>query len=189
MVQRRTSATRPIGTNRVRRRAAWSLLALSGLFGLASCGSDSAGADGADGAVVETVTVLHPAPPAPTLIDAAPAGPSVGDVRIFHYPARTESGEEVGADWVMTTTAMDSPSQGVETRVATAVFHFGAGTDDELLLEGVALYPGESATLKEATTIHRALIGGSGKYAGATGDVVSTHLPDGSWKHVFRIQR
>lgn len=175
--------------NHVRRRAAWSLLALSGMFGLASCGSDSAVADGTDGAVVETVTVLHLAPPAPTLIDAAPAGPSVGDVRIFHFPARTESGEEVGTDWVMTTTATDSPAPGVETRVATAVFHFGGSTDDELLLEGVALYPGASATLKEATTIHRALIGGAGKYAGATGDVISTHLPDGSWKHVFQIQR
>ncbi len=151
-----------------------------------SCGSDG---QTADSTVVETVTVLHPATAAPTLIDLGPAGASVGDVRIFHFSGLTDTGEAVDTDWVMTTTALDSPAVGVETRVTTGFVHFGGHTDDQLLVEGVALYPGASATLKEITTIHRALIGGAGRYAGATGDVVSTHLPDGSWKHVFLIQR
>jgi len=162
------------------------LTCLAALSGLAACGSDKATVQQV---ATETVTVLHAATPAPTLVDASPAGPSVGDVRIFHFPGRTDAGVEVSTDWLMTTTATDSPAAGVETRMTNAVFHFGGKTDDALVLEGVAFYPGEQATLKAADTIHRAIVGGAGVYAGATGEVVSTHLPDGSWKHVFTIER
>ena len=37
-------------------------------------------------------------------------------------------------------------------------------------------------------TLERAIIGGTGKYAGANGTVFSTHLADGSWEHVFKVE-
>lgn len=134
-----------------------------------------------------TLIVRHGVVPAPTVIDTGEPGPSAGDTRIFHFDAETSDGEAVVTNWVMTTTAVDSPASGVESRVATGVFAFGDGTDDQILLEGVAFYPGEGATLKVSNTALRAIVGGSGRYAGVTGDVASTQFEDGTWEHVFRF--
>jgi hypothetical protein len=91
----------------------------------------------------------------------------------------------VATDWIMTTTAEDTPEKGVETRITSATFSFGGS--DTLLLQGVGLYPGEGATLKPATTLERAIVGGTGKYEGATGWVESTHNADDTWTHTFHI--
>ena len=57
-----------------------------------------------------------------------------------------------------------------------------------MILEGVALYPGEGATLKASSSTTRSIIGGSGKYAGASGWVGSIHHDDGTWEHIFHIE-
>jgi hypothetical protein len=49
------------------------------------------------------------------------------------------------------------------------------------------LYPITGSTLKSDVTLERAVIGGTGQYAGASGAVTSTHLTDGSWRHVFNL--
>jgi len=141
-------------------------------LGLASCQSGT------------IVVVEHGPVPAPTYVDNGDEGPSPGDERIWNF-AGSSGGKDVVLDFVMTTTATDAPEKGVETRVTLGVFSFGNG--DTLLLEGVGLYPGEGATLKPSATLERAIIGGTGKYAGATGAVVSEHLPDDTWTHTFRI--
>ncbi len=140
-------------------------------------------ADDADG---RTVIVAHPATPAPTYLDLGAAGESAGDVRIFNFPGTTDDGAPVRTDWIMTTTAIDMPEAGVETRIAKGVFTFG-DEGDQLILEGAALYPGEGATLAPATRVVRSIIGGSGAYAGASGSVESVRADDGSWTHTFTI--
>jgi hypothetical protein len=143
--------------------------------GLAGCATD-------DRAI--TVVVRHGPAPDPTVVDLGAPGPSAGDQRIWHFPGTT-GGRDVMTNWVMTTIAVDAPEKGVETRVTAAVFTFGdSGT---LLLEGVGLYPGAGAVLKLSTTLERAVIGGTGIYAGATGSVVSEHLADNSWVHTFTV--
>jgi hypothetical protein len=143
--------------------------------GLAGCANDERAV---------TVVVRHGPVPAPTLVDLGTPGASVGDQRIFHFPGTT-GGREVSTDWIMTTVAVDAPEKGVETRVATAVFSFGdTGT---LLLEGVGLYPGAGAVLEPAIELERAVIGGTGIYAGATGSVMSEHLADDTWVHTFTV--
>lgn len=131
-----------------------------------------------------TVVVEHGAVPAPVVVDTGADGPSAGDQRIFYITGK--SGDtDVTMSFVMTTTAVDTPEQNVETRASTGVFSFGG--NDTLLLEGVGLYPGEGATLKPSAILERAIIGGTGKYAGAKGSVVTEHLPDDTWTHTFRI--
>ncbi|MFZ4654869.1 MAG: hypothetical protein ACOYLM_10925 [Methylococcaceae bacterium] len=39
------------------------------------------------------------------------------------------------------------------------------------------------------SSVYRIVCGGTGKYFGARGEVVSTRLPDGSYKHVFKLMR
>lgn len=133
-----------------------------------------------------TLTVAHPEVPTPTYLDLGDVGPSVGDVRIWHFDGTDDDGATVTTDWLMTTTAVDTPEQGVQTRIATGVFSFGTG-GDQLILEGAALYPGEGATLEVSSSTPRSVIGGSGEYAGATGWVESIHDDDGSWKHIFHL--
>jgi hypothetical protein len=135
----------------------------------------------------ETLTVVHPALAAPTLIDNGLPGPSPGDVRIFQFDAQTTSGDKITVDWIMTTTGVNQSSMG-EYRMNTATFSFGPTTREQIVIQGVAQYSSASETLKAAVSTVRAVTGGTGKYANASGWMETTHLSDGTWKHVLHLQ-
>jgi len=151
-------------------------VALSGaaVLLLSACGGDD-----------RTVTVEHGPVPPPAYVDLGEQGPSAGDQRVFHFQG-TSGDVAVTMDWIMTTTATDSPEQGVESRITTGVFLFG-GLGDSLILEGTGWYPGTDATFEVSTTLVRAIVGGTGDYEGASGWVESTRRPDDTWTHVFHI--
>lgn len=168
-----TSSTR---CSRLARRAALvTLVAVTGLVGAGCGGSDSS----------STVTVLHPPVQAPTMIAREEGTSSVGDVRLWNFEGTTSDGEAVTMDWVMTTTAVGVPTDGLESRFAIGVFTFDDG--DQLILEGVASYPTAGSVIETASSIERVVVGGTGRFAGATGSVESTHLDDDSWEHVFTL--
>ena len=133
-----------------------------------------------------TVTVTHGKTPDPTYIDLGPAGESVGDQRIWEFPGKTAEGGAVVMDWLMTTTGQPEGSADLENRVTSAVFSFGGS--DRIMVQGIGVYPKTGATVKVDATLERAIIGGTGKYAGARGTVMTTHLPDGTWQHAFTIE-
>lgn len=133
------------------------------------------------------VTVTHPEVPVPTLIDLGETGESVGDMRLWHFDGEADDGGEVRIDWVMTTTGVDVPEKGLDSRISTGVFSVGTGTENQLILEGVAYYPGKGSTMEVSTSAVRVVVGGSGRFAGARGSVVSTHRDDGTWTHVFHL--
>lgn len=135
-----------------------------------------------------TITVKHGKAPDPTYIDFGTPGESVGDERIWQFDAKTAEGETVVMDWVMLTTGGVDGTPGLERRTTSAVFSFSSGPNDRILIEGIGLYPSAAATAKVDATLERAIIGGTGKYAGARGTALSTHLEDGSWQHVLRVQ-
>ena len=135
-----------------------------------------------------TITVTHPATPAPTFIDNGTPGESVGDVRIFHFNGTADDGGTVRTDWIMTTTGIGALEENVDSRVALGVFSFDDGPEDQLLLQGVAFYPNGNSTLKASSSTIRAIVGGTGAFAGASGWVDSSHLEDGTWRHVFHIE-
>lgn len=132
------------------------------------------------------ITVSHGKVPDPTLLDFGTPGDSVGDQRIWEFPGKTAAGDPVLMDWLMTTTGAPDAS-GLENRMTSAVFSFGSTGGDRILVEGIGRYPTAGATVKVDATLERAIIGGTGKYAGASGTVMTTHLPDGSWEHVLKI--
>ena len=153
-------------------------------------------------AETSTVTVIHPAVPAPTFVPRVEGVSSVGDVRVWNFGGATEDGEAVTMNWIMTTTAVNVPTEGLETRFATGVFTFAStGTDsddgngnsnanivgDQLILEGVAYYPTAGSVIETATSTVRAIVGGTGRFAGARGSVVSTRLSGDTWRHEFTL--
>ena len=135
-----------------------------------------------------TVTVTHAAVTA-TLVDAGTPGASVGDVRLFEIPTATRGGKGVGRmDASMTTTGVNVPEQGSEIRITQLVFTF-AREQDQIVVTGAGVYPAAGAVLAVDTTTVRPVVGGSGAYAGASGWCESTHLADGTWRHVFHLER
>lgn len=136
----------------------------------------------------ETLVVTHGKVPVPTLIDLGPVGESVGDERIWHFAGTGDGNLTVMMDFIMTTTALSADSDGLDSRMTDAVFSIGDGTGDSLLVHGIGLYPKNGSTVKISSTLERAIVGGTGKFAGATGTVLSTHLADGTWKHEFHVK-
>lgn len=136
----------------------------------------------------QSITVNHPEIPKPTFIDLGDPGGSVGDQRLWHFKATASDGTQVRTDWIMTTIAINTPEANVESRITIGVFSFGEGTDNQIILQGVAFYPGEGAALKVSSKTKRAVVGGTGKFAGAKGWVETSHRSDGSWTHVFHLK-
>ncbi|MGA0104475.1 MAG: hypothetical protein ACO3LH_12300 [Steroidobacteraceae bacterium] len=135
----------------------------------------------------DDLVVYHPATAPPTYLDHGAPGDSVGDVRIFHFTGTTGDGAPVVMDWIMTTTGLDSAELGVESRVTLGVFSFSGQDEDQILLEGVGLYPAADSTFVPNSLLVRPIIGGSGRFKGASGQVTSVHLEDGSWMHAFEF--
>lgn len=136
----------------------------------------------------QSVTVTHGPVPTPIFIDLGTPGDSVGDQRIWQFDGQTTDQQNVVMDWVMTTTGQASATSGMERRVSMAVFSIGQDPKDTILIQGLGLYPKAGSTLKSDVVLQRAVIGGTGKYAGAIGTVTSTHLPDNTWQHAISLK-
>ena len=69
---------------------------------------------------------------------------------------------------------------------ASLVFSFGSA-GDQIYVGGTAVYPGKGSTIELASSAIRPILGGAGKYQGATGWCQTEHLADGSWRHIFHL--
>lgn len=121
-------------------------------------------------------------------IDAAPAGPSTGDVRTYYLPlTQPKTGKPIGyLTGSLTTVAMAKPSVGMELRTANLVFVIGRASD-QIVVGGVSAYAQSAPTVATKSSVTRPVVGGSGRFAGARGWCVSTHYSDNTWTHVFHL--
>ena len=130
------------------------------------------------------VTVFH-GPVAPVaLVDNGTAGDSAGDERIFAFGGTDDRGRAVHVDWTMTTTGMDVPEAGLQTRINNGIFSW-PDVNTQMTLNGIGVYPNSGSVLVTSARLDRPLVGGSGEYAGANGWVLSDHLENGDWTHTF----
>ncbi len=130
-----------------------------------------------------TVTVTHAVVTPTSTIGTGP-----GTVRTFFIPIDVDG---VSADNQYLsgtlTTLSDSVNGDEELRSANLVFVFGDEAN-QLVVGGISLYPPAGSTIAVGAETVRPVVGGSGIYAGATGEVISTNLGDDGWSHVFRIR-
>jgi hypothetical protein len=134
-------------------------------------------------APVQIVNVYHQAV-TPTSI----TGSGLGTVRLFFIPMAV-NGKAADDQFLvgsLTTVAQGLPGN-QELRASNLTFVFGA-EENQLVVGGISLYPSDGATIAPGTKTVRPVIGGSGIYDGARGQVVSTNLGDDGWTHVFRIR-
>ena len=134
------------------------------------------------------VTVAHGPVTPVAVIDNGTAGDSAGDERIFAFTGTDDRGRAVHIDWTMTTTGIDAPEAGLQTRINNGVFSW-PDVNTQLTLNGIGVYPNAGSVFVVASTLERPLVGGSGEYAGANGWVFSDHLTDGNWTHTFYFCR
>ena len=138
-------------------------------------------------AATKVVKVAH-GPVTLPLVDAAPAGPSVGDLRTVWTPlTRPGRTRVVGfLSGSLLTVAVDRPTRGRELRTSNLVFVVGMPAD-QIVVGGVASYTSSAPTVVRRTVTVRPVIGGSGAFEGARGSCRTVHLASGRWTHTFTI--
>jgi len=131
---------------------------------------------------VTEVTVTHA-----VVTPTGTTGTGPGTVRTFYIPIDVDGVSSDGQYLSGTlTTLAEGVNGGQELRSSDLIFVFGEEAN-QLVVGGISLYPSAGATLAIGEETVRPVVGGSGSYSGAQGEVVSTNLGDQGWSHVFRI--
>lgn len=142
-----------------------------------------ASASQAEDSNVSIIRVYHAAV-APTSI----TGSGIGTVRTFFIPIAVDGVAADGQYLVGTlTTLAEGVSDGQELRGSNLTFVVGDEAN-QLVVGGVSLYPPAGATLAPGQRTIRPILGGSGTYDGARGQIISTNLGPDGWTHVLRIR-
>jgi hypothetical protein len=130
----------------------------------------------------EVVRVYHQA-----VTPIATSGSGIGMVRTFFIPIAVDG--KAANDQYLTgtlTTLAENVTDGQELRASNLTFVFGSEAD-QLVVGGISYYPPAGATLAPGAKTVRPVLGGSGKYDGARGQVISRNYGADGWTHIFRI--
>jgi hypothetical protein len=132
---------------------------------------------------------IHQDVPVILPLDVGPGGSSVGDSFYFHADLRSESGgpvvgEVFGTKVAVKTAIVENPL--IEQRITNLVFTFNERRD-QILVAGVADYPVAGAEFGADQPVVRAIVGGTGAFIGASGELTSTRHPAGGYSQAFSL--
>ena len=132
---------------------------------------------------------IHQDAPEILPLDTGDAGSSVGDSFYFHAALRLEPagpvvGEVFGTKIVTKTATTQNPT--LEQRITHLVFTFN-DQQDQIVVAGVADYPVAGAEFDSDQPVVRAIIGGTGAFIGASGELSSTRHPADGYTQVFTL--
>ena len=168
---------------RIATRVLAALIATVATVALVGAAMPAQAAPAKKGDGITTVTVYHQAV-TPTSVN----GTGLGTVRTFFVPTAVNGTAADGQYLAATlTTVVEGMPGNQEVRASDLVFVFGR-PEDQLVVGGVGLYPTAGATIAPGARIVRPVVGGSGRYAGAVGEAISTNLGANGWTHVFKIR-
>src|SRR5438876_12456079 len=136
----------------------------------------------------ETLTIYQDAPKM-KLLDLGEPGNSPGDVYHFFAPLHSSpggpvTGEVFGSKTLVKLATDANPN--FEKRATLLFFTFG-NAQDQIIALGVHDYSPTAAEFNAAKSVVRAILGGTGKYMGARGQLASTRNADGSYTRVFTL--
>jgi hypothetical protein len=133
-----------------------------------------------------SVLRLASTPPTITTIDVGPAGKSPGDLYVVAADVMTRSGRFVGR--LRGTQVSIAIEDGAETVQAHLTFAFRDGS--QISIDGIGQFPLDAKPgLLVDRPYRRPIVGGSGRYAGARGELVSVQRADGHYDQTFRFVR
>jgi hypothetical protein len=136
----------------------------------------------------ETLTVYQDAPTM-TPLDLGPPGNSPGDVYYFSAPLHSTPGGPVTGEVFGSKTlkkVATGANASLEQRATLLIFTFG-NRDDQIVVLGVRDYPPDAAEFDAGRPHVRAILGGTGKYMGARGQLTSTRNANGAYTQVFTL--
>ena len=168
--------------NLIFRRMVTGLAALFASVLIAGCGAHSTNQS------TETFTVYEDTPKM-SLLDLGAPGNSLGDVYHFSAPLHSErggpvTGEVIGSKTLVKVATDANPNM---ERRATLLFFTFADGKDQIIAFGAADYSPSSPEFDAGQPVVRPVLGGTGKYIGARGQVTSTRNADGSYTQVFTL--
>jgi hypothetical protein len=157
-------------------------------------------------ALLATSAIIAGCSPAPsteefTLIQGSPALTSIrvadrpgganahGDLMAFEAPVSRDGGVVGDVSGLLTT--VDIPASqaagrdALEERFGTLVFRFN--DIDTIVVSGSSVYPPAEAEMTADTPQLRAVLGGTGAYAAAAGEVETVRNADGTYGHRFTL--
>lgn len=156
-----------------------SLFAVVASLSLAAMAAGGAQAEG-------TKTIkLHQAPPALAQIDLGAAGTSHGDILAFEAGLTGENGTKATLMGILTTIDIAEGEDAFEDRSGQIYVDFGSG--NSLVIAGKSVYQNNGQLMVPGAPQLRAVVGGTGDYIGARGQVTTTRNDDGSYEHVIEL--
>src|SRR3954451_15772995 len=163
----------------------WMVTGLAALFAsvlITACGAHSSNQSS------ENFTVYEDTPKM-SLLDLGAPGNSLGDVYHFSAPLHSERGGPVTGEVIGSKTLVKMPTDGNANleRRATLLFFTFANGKDQIIAFGAADYSPSTPEFDGGKSVVRPVLGGTGKYIGARGQVTSTRNTDGSYTQVFAL--
>jgi hypothetical protein len=138
-----------------------------------------------------TQFAIHQDAPVITPVDGGQSGRDVGDSFYFHADLRLTPGGAVvgqvfGSKVVVKTATSEHPE--VEQRI-THLFFTSNDRHEQIVVAGVPDYPMAGAEFDADQPVVRAIVGGTGIFIGARGQLTSTRHPAGGYTQLFTLVR
>ncbi len=131
------------------------------------------------------VIKLHQEPPALVSIDIGKAGGSHGDMLAFEAALTGEDGAKATLHGLLITVDIPDGADTLEDRSGQLYIDFGGG--NSVVVAGRSVYEGGQAEMTKGKPQLRAIIGGTGEYMAARGQVSSVRNEDNSYDHVLQL--
>jgi hypothetical protein len=150
------------------------LLGLALALALVGCG-------GGGGTTLEVVSDSAPV----ETVDLGPNGKSSGDTYVFDGALfDADEGHRIGHAYGMQTSI--SVERDREVVQATITYTFDEG--GSITIGGIGEYPLGDTGLIRTKPYERPILGGTGKYAGASGTVTTVRRADGRYEQTFHLE-
>lgn len=131
--------------------------------------------------------VLNQAPPSLRPVDGGVPGVSAGDILFYEARITGEHGESGMLTGVLMTADVADPETGDLDADRLGQLSFDLGGGNTLLAIGETVYRAGNAEITANLPQLRAVVGGTGSFMGARGQVMTTRNPDGSYRHEFTL--
>lgn len=131
------------------------------------------------------VIKLHQEPPALESLDLGAPGATHGDMLAFQAALSGEDGAKAQMFGLLITIDIADGEDTFEDRTGQVHVDFGGG--DSIVVAGRSVYAGGEKEMAKGAPQLRAVIGGTGKFIGARGQVTTVRNGDKSYDHVIEL--
>ncbi|MGH3540811.1 MAG: hypothetical protein ACRDTO_00300 [Mycobacterium sp.] len=147
------------------------------------------GSAGCGGGSTESSLTVYEDPPTSNPVDVGGRGNSPGDSYYFFAGLRDQPGGALIGELYGSNTLVKPPvpSKPDAEQRATLLFFVLGNRQDQIVVAGVPDYPPNAPEFNPNQPVLRAVLGGTGKYNGVSGQLTSIRNSDGSYKQEFSL--